>query len=84
MAQISFEYRIVTGRGNELADELGALSRSGGWQVAQMTAMDADLVVLLRREKDFEVAQSLQQALENAIEDPPARTEAIGHPFDPP
>lgn len=84
MAQISYEYKIATGRGNALADELGALSRSGGWQVAQMTALKDELVVLLRREKDFEVAQSLQQALENAIEEAPPRTEAIGHPFDPP
>ncbi len=84
MAQIAFEYKIVTGRPNdELAHQLGALSGAGGWQVAGMSALEQELVILLKREKDFEVAQSLQQALESAVEEPPAITEAIGKPLEP-
>ncbi len=80
MAQIAFEYKIVTGRANdELAHQLGALSGAAGWQVAAMSALEKELVVLLKREKDFEVAQSLQQALEDAIEEPPGVTDAVGH-----
>lgn len=84
MAQIAFEYKIVTGRANdELAQQLGALSGAAGWQVAAMSALEQELVILLKREKDFEVAQSLQQALESAVEEPPAITEAIGKPLEP-
>lgn len=83
MAQIAFEYKIVTGKANEeLTKQLGALSSSSGWIVAEMTTLDDALVVLLKREKDFEVAQSLQQALENAIEEPPQITDAIAKQQD--
>jgi len=81
MAQIAFEYKIVTGKANEqLSQQLAALSSSSGWVVAEMTALDSELVVLLRREKDFEVAQSLQQALENAVEEPAQIIDAIAKP----
>ena len=82
MAQFSFEYKILTGRENEeLASQLGSLSNCG-WRVAQMTSLRDDIVILLQREKDYEVAQSLQQALEERIEEPPAIiTDAIGKEY---
>ena len=88
MAQMAFEYKILTGKADdELTKQLGALSASSGWTVANMTSIDHDVVILLRREKDFEVAQSLQQALESTmeeLEEPPSITDAIGQHLDPP
>ena len=85
MAQMAYEYKIVTGQANEeLSTQLGALSASSGWMVADITALDHELVVLLQREKDFEVAQSLQQALESNVEEPPSMVDPIGKYLDSP
>lgn len=71
MAHISFDYKIVQGApGETLATELGDLSASGGWEVVEMASIDARLVVLLKREKDYDVAQSLQEAFAQPIASP--------------
>lgn len=71
MAHISYDYKFVQGPpGDALASELGDLSAAGGWNVAQMTALDARVVVLLKREKDYEVAQSLQEVFAQPIASP--------------
>ncbi|MDQ2866410.1 MAG: hypothetical protein M3R51_09310 [Candidatus Eremiobacteraeota bacterium] len=68
MAHISYDYKIVRGKPDEtLAEELGDLSASGGWNVAEVASIGSDLIVLLKREKDYEVAQSLQEAFAQPI-----------------
>jgi len=64
MARVTHEYKFLRGAADTpLAGEITQLS-SAGWEVAAIGGRAEDLVVLLRRETDFEVAQSLQHALE--------------------
>jgi hypothetical protein len=64
VARVSYEFRVITGEPSErLCAQLGGLS-SEGWDVVGITHGPADVVCLLRREKDFEVARSLMTALE--------------------
>lgn len=68
MAHVSYDYKIVQGPPERaLADELGELSASGGWNVVGIASIGSALVVLLRREKDYEVAHSLQEAFAQPI-----------------
>ncbi|MFN2448274.1 MAG: hypothetical protein ABR508_00570 [Candidatus Baltobacteraceae bacterium] len=65
VANVAFEYKIVSGEPDErLCAQLGALSSSGGWEVVAAAHAPHGLICLLKREKDFEVAQSLHVALE--------------------
>lgn len=85
MAKVSHEYRIETGSPDaSLSARLTELS-SNGWEVAGVTYGDPGVICVLRREKDFEVARSLQAALEkeeplpdaiSRIEIPPEDLEA--------
>lgn len=64
LPNLAFEYKIVTGDSDErLCTQIGALSGEG-WEVAGFTHASRGLVCLLKREKDFEVAQSLHAVLE--------------------
>lgn len=64
MAQIQFDFQFITGAADDaLAGELGRRS-SDGWEVLGITGRAGDIVVCLRRERDFQVAQSLMNALE--------------------
>lgn len=70
VAKAAFQYKIVSGAPDErLCAQLGALSSGGGWEVIAATHGPDGLVCLLKREKDFEVAQSLQAALEERAPD---------------
>lgn len=85
MARVSHEYRIETGTPDGvLSARLTELS-SHGWDVVGVAHGASDLICVLRREKDFEVARSLQAALEqeeplpdaiSRMEIPPADLEA--------
>jgi hypothetical protein len=80
MARVSYEFQITTGEPSaELSAKLTELS-ARGWDVAGMTYGAEGLIVLLRREKDFEVARSLQVAFEESK----TSTEAISHLEIPP
>ncbi len=64
MARVSHEYRIQTGDPDEkLSAQLTELS-SRGWDVIGVAHGAPGVICVLRREKDFEVARSLQAALE--------------------
>ncbi|MDQ6826753.1 MAG: hypothetical protein M3Z14_06090 [Candidatus Eremiobacteraeota bacterium] len=69
MAHPQFDYKLLTGSpDDELAMKLSDLSATKGWEVVSMAGHDRGKVaVLLKRDKDYEVAQSLQQALEEAV-----------------
>jgi hypothetical protein len=63
---MTFEHKIVLGApDDEFCSELTRLS-SAGWQIAALTHGPDGLICLLKREKDFEVAQSLQEALQES------------------
>jgi hypothetical protein len=80
MANIAFEYRIALGEPDEsFCRQLAELSNAG-WQVAALTHGRDGLICLLKREKDFEVAQSLHVALEETQ----THTEAISRHEIPP
>jgi hypothetical protein len=65
MARVQYEYRIERGEPDEkLCAVLTELSATG-WDVAGITYGTGGLICVLRREKDFEVARSLQAALEH-------------------
>ena len=66
MARVSHEFRIETGGPDPaLSSRLTELS-ADGWEVAGFAYGDGGLICLLRREKDFDIARSLQTAFEQA------------------
>jgi hypothetical protein len=64
MARVSHEYRIETGEPDERLCSRLAERSANGWEVAGITYGSEGLICLLQREKDFEVARTLQAALE--------------------
>ena len=73
MPRVSYDFRFATGQPDEhLSSELAVLS-SNGWEVVGITRHEDGIACLLRREKDFEVARTLQ----SAFEEPEKATEAI-------
>lgn len=74
---MTFEYRFELGMPDaDFSARLSELS-GAGWQVAALTYGPHGAICLLKREKDFEIAQSLQVALEESetITDAIARRE---------
>jgi len=66
VANVVFEHKIVIGAPDErFCAQLTQLS-SSGWQAVGLAHGPDGLICLLRREKDFEVAQSLQVAFEES------------------
>ena len=79
MARVSHEFRIESGDPTaELCSRLTELS-SHGWDIAGVAYGDDGLICILRREKDFDVARSLQTAFEST-----ERIEAISRIEIPP
>ena len=79
VANVTFEYKIVKGAPDDhLCEQLCVLS-SRGWQVASATYGEGTLICLLKREKDFEVARSVREALEES-----PIVEAVARPDMPP
>lgn len=80
MANVAFEHKIVLGAPDErLCAQLTELS-AVGWQAVGIAHSSDGLICLLRREKDFEIAQSLQVAFEESE----VLTEAISRREIPP
>jgi hypothetical protein len=80
MARVMYDYRFEEGAPNgTLAANLGEYSAQG-WDVVAMVERGSNVLCLLRRERDFEVAQSLQTALEAE----PVSIEAIARTEIPP
>ena len=66
VAHIQFEHQLVTGAADErFCARLNELS-ADGWQAVALAHGPGELICLVKREKDFKVAQSLQAAFEEA------------------
>ncbi len=74
MARVSYEFQIVCGEPDERLAKALTDHSVHGWEIAGVAYGTKGLIVLLKREKDFEVAQSLRVALEEA-----ETVEAVSH-----
>jgi hypothetical protein len=76
MARVSYQFTIVSNAADEqLSAALSELSAQG-WDVIGFACRPKGCVALLKREKDFEVAPSLQEVFEaNEPTDAVSRTE---------